>query len=822
MNKALHDAALAAYEHAARHIGGSLSGYCLEASAIMAHHLRGNGFPEATPVRRVLPEGDGHWTVRAGGEEFDPTVGHWADSERPDGVSPDALHVVGPTSPVLQWRKDRLAPALGAFEIARADFPEAFEKALGDTLLKGGATYFPPGFSSLKVNDRDLHFKTVVHPSGGPRPTIAEGDKPFSYKSWDEAHAAALDHGVALAGGHVLPQGLWDDEDLMPIAQEGWRAKGHRWYREYNGMLDRLASGSGIHRERVMDSYGLNGQGSDTPTNLRSTMKAFSRHHAGLYGGDIDAWQAAGIIKPMFTAEPASAAQSKAISGAGIDTKKLKAYARGFRDSDLWHPSESPYGHTPAADVWMKRLFVGGNDPADSDEMTSAVTGRLRGFMQHWHEQHPDRPLNETMMQAMLWTGYKRTVARHLAALADHIEAEHSDKPNLMATVGRLRADARDAAHEGNVHDTWEQMGLDPDQGLPKAASHDILARYAPEIHELAKSGAIHADYWNGYRMRLPDAPGATLEQKRGALKRWQEATGEPWGHVNEKGELWFPKLKAEEFKKSLLEHGISIFGNKRDGSPATAGKPARDSEGPATVTTFDDAAVNRWIEENPQRAHALATLPLTFNHLESLEKAERKAGRRVNTTPKLLWGDYGVLVHHLGSLAADAGYGSVHPEPLRYGAYKGRENGYDYSSPRDEDARKAVGPAGDDAGGGARGGKGAAGTRHVSGLQDGEGDDGGPRPASGRVESAQKRESARPLFQGGPPAPVGLGQIDAVLAVLGQIEDGIAQCQVEIAAHAKHLTAKLPDDVDHAYLKAALGQIALARPERGDWSNRE
>jgi hypothetical protein len=54
---------------------------------------------------------------------------------------------------------------------------------------------------------------------------------------------------------------------------------------------------------------------------------------------------------------------------------------------------------------------------------------------------------------------------------------------------------------------------------------------------------------------------------------------------------------------------------------------------------------------------------------------------------------------------------------------------------------------------------------------------------------------------------------------VLAQIEDGIAQCQVELASHAKHLAAKLPSDVDHAYIKAALGQVALARPERGDWS---
>lgn len=133
-------AAQSAYKFAVKHIG-DMDGQCLEASALMAHHLRGQGFPDARAIRRVLPSGDGHWTVRFSGHEYDPTVAHWA-SDRPDGVGEKSLHHVVKGSPVLRWPEDKLARHADAVEIARNEYPEAFAPArkTANGVLKGHRT----------------------------------------------------------------------------------------------------------------------------------------------------------------------------------------------------------------------------------------------------------------------------------------------------------------------------------------------------------------------------------------------------------------------------------------------------------------------------------------------------------------------------------------------------------------------------------------------------------------------------------------------------------------------------------------------------------
>ena len=95
-----------AYQHALRELaqtGVDVNGACLEASVIMHKYLRDHGFC-AKLVRREMPEGGGHWTVRVSEAEYDPTIAAWPDA--PAGAQ--GLYVVEPHSPHYAWPETRV------------------------------------------------------------------------------------------------------------------------------------------------------------------------------------------------------------------------------------------------------------------------------------------------------------------------------------------------------------------------------------------------------------------------------------------------------------------------------------------------------------------------------------------------------------------------------------------------------------------------------------------------------------------------------------------------------------------------------------------
>lgn len=653
------------------------------------------------------------------------------------------------------------------------------------------------------------HRMSTFHlPENGPRPTMGTDEPWAPSESWKAAHSIAAAEGIHLPVPSHAPQGLWKNHELMPIAEDGWRAGGHRWYRDYSKMLDAMASGSGIHRERLMDVYGLMGQNSDTPTNLMSTVKAFSRHLHGLYENptELQRLQENGVIKSMATAEPKHSVALKVILGHGIDTKKLSAYSRSFRDSDIWHPHDSPHGVYGPVDEWIRRLFVGGQSSNEkkggvSDAVAHAITGRSRSFLDHWHSVHPDRPLNGSMLQAMLWTGYKRRIASSMRQVADYIEANHSDKPNLMATVGPLRADANHIGGEGRVDETWDRFGMDPERGLPASASHGIVARYGKDVAALADSGAVHTDYHNHYAMSLPSKPGASVEDKRAAVARWREATGNEWGHVTDKGHLYLPKLKSYEYADSLKAHGIML---REEGAK---GWGARVKAEPAKVTVRDQQAIEDFIHADPERAHALATLPITARHLESQGKKVKKAGGVENPMARLLWSDYGILMEHIGNEAARLGYGEVHPQPLYYGGYKNATE-HDYSIPRAEHrAAKALGASDPIGVGGAATGSGGGQARHIRGQGHG-GDGDGDGPAEG-LKLPDRQNDKPQVTPSGVELPPAIRQLDDALALSEKIAGGIEHGRRALATMAERLAARMPHNADTAMARGALSVIA-------------
>lgn len=116
------DLVKAAYEHAKREMsaaGLSLDGGCLEASVFMHDYFRRRGV-KALLVRRELDEGDGHWTVKVLGKEFDPTIGH-ASWSLAMPVARNELHVVGRDSPHQEWRRTRVNTAR-AYEVAAVPY----------------------------------------------------------------------------------------------------------------------------------------------------------------------------------------------------------------------------------------------------------------------------------------------------------------------------------------------------------------------------------------------------------------------------------------------------------------------------------------------------------------------------------------------------------------------------------------------------------------------------------------------------------------------------------------------------------------------------
>lgn len=90
-----------------------LNGYCLEASVVMAEHLRRHRTREADRriklVRRKIVN-DGHWTVEVDGQEYDPTCAYWdwTGARVPVGLVPRELYEVSPRSPHRFWRRTRI------------------------------------------------------------------------------------------------------------------------------------------------------------------------------------------------------------------------------------------------------------------------------------------------------------------------------------------------------------------------------------------------------------------------------------------------------------------------------------------------------------------------------------------------------------------------------------------------------------------------------------------------------------------------------------------------------------------------------------------
>lgn len=88
-----------AFVSAWRHLKGKLDGNCVEASSLMARHLRDRGH-SAEVVRRDSGSGEGHWTVRHRGVEYDPTI----QSSPWSGLKGGGLHVVNRNSPHGGWK----------------------------------------------------------------------------------------------------------------------------------------------------------------------------------------------------------------------------------------------------------------------------------------------------------------------------------------------------------------------------------------------------------------------------------------------------------------------------------------------------------------------------------------------------------------------------------------------------------------------------------------------------------------------------------------------------------------------------------------------
>ena len=107
----------AAYDHAISTLRSEsfpLDGACLEIAVLMHDYIVSRG-RRASLIRRRLPGGDGHWTVRVGDVEYDGSIGHasWTD------VLPKSdLHVVGPGSPHYRWPADRRVDVRRAYEVA--------------------------------------------------------------------------------------------------------------------------------------------------------------------------------------------------------------------------------------------------------------------------------------------------------------------------------------------------------------------------------------------------------------------------------------------------------------------------------------------------------------------------------------------------------------------------------------------------------------------------------------------------------------------------------------------------------------------------------
>ena len=99
--------------------GADAEGACIEVSVYMHRELRRRGI-DAQLVRYEMPRDGGHWTVRALGQEFDPTIGLWRPRP-PRGVVAGALHVVGPRSPHRHWDEDGSVNAADAYAICSVD-----------------------------------------------------------------------------------------------------------------------------------------------------------------------------------------------------------------------------------------------------------------------------------------------------------------------------------------------------------------------------------------------------------------------------------------------------------------------------------------------------------------------------------------------------------------------------------------------------------------------------------------------------------------------------------------------------------------------------
>jgi hypothetical protein len=83
----------------------NLDGYCLEASVVMVEYLRRHRVPKVE-LRRRLYEGDGHWTITIGEQEYDPTCTDWTN--RPPRAKPGSLYKVTKSSPHHQWPPTRV------------------------------------------------------------------------------------------------------------------------------------------------------------------------------------------------------------------------------------------------------------------------------------------------------------------------------------------------------------------------------------------------------------------------------------------------------------------------------------------------------------------------------------------------------------------------------------------------------------------------------------------------------------------------------------------------------------------------------------------
>jgi hypothetical protein len=74
----------------------NLDGYCLEASVVMVEYLLRRRVANVQ-LRRRLYDGDGHWTIILGQQEYDPTCADWTNP--PARTKPGSLYKITKSSP---------------------------------------------------------------------------------------------------------------------------------------------------------------------------------------------------------------------------------------------------------------------------------------------------------------------------------------------------------------------------------------------------------------------------------------------------------------------------------------------------------------------------------------------------------------------------------------------------------------------------------------------------------------------------------------------------------------------------------------------------